>query len=155
VTTLTAGFKPNVIPARAEGSVDCRILPGEDPDRVAARVRDMVRDLDVRVEIAFAERPNGSPRGPLFDVLSDAIRSVHPDALVLPYLSTGFTDSRFFRSIGVDTYGLMPVLLPREEFGRIHGVDERIPLAGIAEMIRIVSALIGRWNEDMEFFPQR
>ena len=57
-----------------------------------------------------------------------------------------FTDSRFFRSIGVDTYGLMPVLLPREEFGRIHGVDERIPLSGIAEMIRIVSALIEGWN---------
>jgi acetylornithine deacetylase/succinyl-diaminopimelate desuccinylase-like protein len=146
VTTLSAGFKPNVIPARAEGTVDCRILPGEDPDRVAARVRDMVRDLDIRVETAFAERPNGSPRGPLFDALSDAILSVHPDAVVLPYLSTGFTDSRFFRSIGVETYGLMPILLPREEFGRIHGVDERIPLAGIAEMIRIVSALIARWN---------
>ncbi|MGB3097170.1 MAG: hypothetical protein WBB46_10625, partial [Candidatus Deferrimicrobiaceae bacterium] len=57
-----------------------------------------------------------------------------------------FTDSRFFRSIGVDTYGLMPVLLPRSEFGRIHGVDERIPLSGIAEMIRIISALITRWN---------
>ncbi|MDH3382795.1 MAG: M20/M25/M40 family metallo-hydrolase, partial [Deltaproteobacteria bacterium] len=100
----------------------------------------------IRVEIAFAEQPNGSPKGPLFDALSDAIRSVHPDAVILPYLSTGFTDSRFFRSIGVDTYGLMPVLLPREEFGRIHGVDERIPLAGIDEMIRIVSALIEGWN---------
>jgi acetylornithine deacetylase/succinyl-diaminopimelate desuccinylase-like protein len=40
----------------------------------------------------------------------------------------------------------MPILLPREEFGRIHGVDERIPLSGIDEMVRIVSALIARWN---------
>lgn len=61
-------------------------------------------------------------------------------------MSTGFTDSRFFRSIGVPTYGLMPLLLPRREFGRIHGVDERIPVEGIAEMVRITSALIGRWN---------
>jgi acetylornithine deacetylase/succinyl-diaminopimelate desuccinylase-like protein len=147
VTTLSAGFKPNVIPASAEGTVDCRILPGEDPEEVAAQVGEMVRDLSVRVEIAFAEKPNGSPRGPLFDALSDAILSVHPDAIVLPYMSTGFTDSRFFRSIGVDTYGLMPVLLPREEFGRIHGVDERIPLGGIKEMTSIVSALIARWND--------
>jgi acetylornithine deacetylase/succinyl-diaminopimelate desuccinylase-like protein len=146
VTTLTAGFKPNVIPAKAEGTIDCRILPGEDPDRIAARVQEMVRGLDVRVKIAFGESPNGSPRGPLFDALETAIRSVHPDAVVLPYMATGFTDSRFFRSIGVDTYGLMPVLLPREEFGRIHGVDERIPLAGIDEMVRIVSALIEVWN---------
>jgi acetylornithine deacetylase/succinyl-diaminopimelate desuccinylase-like protein len=65
VTTLSAGFKPNVIPARAQGTVDCRILPGEDPEGVAAQVGEMVRDLSIRVEIAFAERPNGSPRGPL------------------------------------------------------------------------------------------
>jgi carboxypeptidase PM20D1 len=114
---------------------------------VAARVGEMVRDLDIRVEIIFAERPNGSPKGPLFTALSDAIRSVHPDAVVLPYMSTGFTDSRFFRGIGVDTYGLMPILLPRGEFGRIHGIDERIPLSGIDEMVEIISALIGRWNE--------
>jgi acetylornithine deacetylase/succinyl-diaminopimelate desuccinylase-like protein len=146
VTTLAAGFKPNVIPARAEGTVDCRILPGEDPEAVAARVREMVADLSVRVEIAFAEKPNGSPRGPLFDVLSAAIRSAHPDAVILPYLTTGFTDSRFYRGIGVETYGLAPLLLPREEFGRIHGVDERIPVEGIGEMVRITSALIEGWN---------
>ena len=146
VTTLSAGFKPNVIPASARGTVDCRILPGEDPEAVADRVREIVSGLEVRVEASFAERPNGSPRGPLFDALSDAIRSVHPDAVILPYMSTGFTDSRFFRSIGVPTYGLMPILLPREEFGRIHGVDERIPVEGIDEMIRVLQALIEGWN---------
>jgi acetylornithine deacetylase/succinyl-diaminopimelate desuccinylase-like protein len=146
VTTLAAGFKPNVIPAKAEGTVDCRILPGEDPEEVAGGVREMVRDLSVRVEIDFGERPNGSPRGPLFDALEGAIRSVHPDAVVLPYMSTGFTDSRFYRSLGIDTYGLAPLLLPRGEFGRIHGVDERIPLSGIDEMVRIISSLIARWN---------
>jgi len=146
VTTLSAGFKPNVIPAKAEGTVDCRMLPGEDPEAIAGRVREMVSDLDVRVEVSFSERPNGSPKGPLFDALEEAIRSAHPDAVILPYLSTGFTDSRFFRSIGIPTYGLAPLLLPREEFGRIHGVDERIPVEGIAEMVNITSALIGRWN---------
>ncbi|HZD54759.1 MAG TPA: M20/M25/M40 family metallo-hydrolase, partial [Candidatus Aquicultoraceae bacterium] len=148
ITTLSAGFKPNVIPAKAEGTVDCRILPGEDPEGIAARVREMVKEFGVRVEIAFAERPNGSPRGPLFETLSEAIRSVHPDAHVLPYLSTGFTDSRFFRSLGVPTYGLMPILLPREEFGGIHGVDERIPVDGIGEMIAVISALIEGWNRE-------
>ena len=146
VTTLSAGFKPNVIPASARGTIDCRILPGEDPEAVADRVREIVSGLEVRVEASFAERPNGSPRGPLFDALSDAIRSVHPDAVILPYMSTGFTDSRFVRSIGVPTYGLMPILLPREEFGRIHGVDERIPVEGIDEMIRVLQALIEGWN---------
>jgi acetylornithine deacetylase/succinyl-diaminopimelate desuccinylase-like protein len=148
ITTLTAGFKPNVIPMRAEGTVDCRILPGEDPERVAALVEEIVREFDVAVETIFSERPSGSPRGPLFDAVSDAVRTVHPDAVVLPYMSTGFTDSRFFRSIGVETYGLMPLLMAREDMGRIHGVDEKIPVEGIAEMMAAIGALIEGWNRD-------
>jgi acetylornithine deacetylase/succinyl-diaminopimelate desuccinylase-like protein len=37
-------------------------------------------------------------------------------------------------------------LFTRAEHGKIHGVDERIPLAGIAEMTEIVYALVERWN---------
>jgi acetylornithine deacetylase/succinyl-diaminopimelate desuccinylase-like protein len=153
VTMISAGFKPNVIPATAEGTVDGRLVPGEEPEEAAARVRELVSDLDVSVEVLFSERPNGSPMGPLFRAMEEAILSVHPDAAVVPYLSTGFTDSRFFRSIGIPTYGLMPVLLPRAEHGKIHGVDERIPLSGIAEMTEIVHALIVRWNQNSTVSP--
>ena len=146
MTTLAAGFKPNVIPSSAEGTIDARIVPGEEPETVAARVRALVADLDVSVGILFAEKPNGSPMGPLYGAMEAAVLAVHPDAVVVPYMSTGFTDSRFFRSIGIPTYGLMPVLLPRAEHGKIHGVDERIPVDGIEEMTRIVYALIERWN---------
>lgn len=146
VTTLSSGFKPNVIPAAAEGTIDARIVPGEEPEAAADRVRAMVADLDVSVEVLFAEKPNGSPMGPLYGAMEAAVLAVHPDATVLPYMCTGFTDSRFFRSIGIPTYGLMPLLLPREEHGKIHGVDERIPVAGIGEMTEIVYRLIERWN---------
>jgi acetylornithine deacetylase/succinyl-diaminopimelate desuccinylase-like protein len=153
LTTLSAGFKPNVIPAAAEGTVDARIVPGEEPEEVAGRVRALVADLDVSVEVLFSEKPNGSPMGPLYHAMEEAILSVHPAAAVVPYMSTGFTDSRFFRSIGIPTYGLMPVLLPRAEHGKIHGVDERIPLAGIAEMTEIVYALVARWNQNSTVSP--
>ncbi len=146
ITTLAAGFKPNVIPMLAEGTVDCRILPGEDPECVTATVREMASEFEVSVETIFSERPSGSPRGPLFDAVADAVRAVHPDAVVLPYMSTGFTDSRFFRAVGVETYGLMPLLMAREDMGRIHGVDEKIPVEGIAEMTAAAAALIERWN---------
>jgi acetylornithine deacetylase/succinyl-diaminopimelate desuccinylase-like protein len=146
ITMLAAGFKPNVIPSSAEGTIDCRIVPGEEPAAVAGRVQALVADLDVSVRVLFAERPNGSPMGPLYGAMEKAILSIHPDAAVVPYMSTGFTDSRFFRSIGIPTYGLMPLLLPRAEHGKIHGVDERIPLSGIGEMTDIVYALIEQWN---------
>jgi len=146
VTTLAAGFRPNVIPGSAEGTIDARIVPGEEPEAVAERVRQLVADLDVSVGILFSEKPNGSAMGPLYGAMEAAILAVHPDAVVLPYMCTSFTDSRFFRSIGIPTYGLMPLLLPREEHGKIHGVDERIPVAGIGEMTEIICKLIERWN---------
>jgi acetylornithine deacetylase/succinyl-diaminopimelate desuccinylase-like protein len=98
VTTLAAGFKPNVIPPSAEGTVDARIVPREEPEAVAARVRALMADLDVSVEILFAEKPKGSPMGPLYGAMEAAVLAVHPDAVVLPYMCTGFTDSRFFRA---------------------------------------------------------
>jgi acetylornithine deacetylase/succinyl-diaminopimelate desuccinylase-like protein len=146
VTTLSAGYQSNVIPAKAEGTVDARILPGEEPENVAARVSEMVREFDVTVEILFAEAPSGSPRGPLYGAVEAAVRDVHPDAIVVPYLSTGFTDSRFYRQAGVEMYGLAPILLPSGEQRRIHGVDERIPVEGLLEMTAVTRALIARWN---------
>jgi len=146
LTTLNAGFKPNVIPVSAEATVDLRVLPGEDPVKIVEQLREMVGDLGVSVEILFTESPSGSTRGPLYDALENAILSVHPDAAVIPYMATGFTDSRFYREIGIPTYGLLPMLLPRPEHARIHGVDERIPLASLQEMIDITFGLIRRWN---------
>ncbi len=110
-------------------------------------VRKLVRTWGL-VEDDFSDLPNGSPAGPLYEAMESAILSVHPDAAVVPYLSTGFTDSRFYRGIGIPTYGLMPVLLPRTEHGKIHGVDERIPVASIGEMTDITYALIARWNQN-------
>jgi acetylornithine deacetylase/succinyl-diaminopimelate desuccinylase-like protein len=48
--------------------------------------------------------------------------------------------------IRISTYSLIQSLLPKAEYRKIHGVDERIPLAGIAKMTEIVCAIIGRWN---------
>ena len=148
LTTLSAGFKPNVIPSDAEGTMDLRILPGENPNEVVKQIQEMVLDLDVLVEVLFAESPNGSARGPLYDALEAAILSAHPDAVLVPFMSCGFTDSRFYRQIGIPTYGLLPMLLPRPDHGRIHGVDERIPVDGIREMTDITFAIIQRWNHD-------
>jgi len=84
--------------------------------------------------------------GRLYGAIEAAVVSVHPDAVVVPSMSAGLADSRFSRSIGIPAYGLMPMLLPRAEHGKIHGVDERIAVDGIEEMTRIVYALVERWN---------
>jgi len=64
----------------------------------------------------------------------------------VPFMSMGSPIRAFSSSIGIPTYGLIPVLLPRTEHGNIHDVDERIPVPGIEEMSDIIYALIEEWN---------
>ena len=90
---------------------------------------------------AFRTRSNrhvdpagGLPRG--------GVLAVHPTRSFCRTCAPASPISRFFRSIGIPRYGLMPPMLPRAEHGKIHGVDERIPVDGIEDMTDIVYKLI-------------
>jgi len=52
---------------------------------------------------------------------------------VLPFLTTGATDMRYFRNLGIPAYGFFPITLPNDELFRMHGIDERISVANIHE----------------------
>lgn len=65
---------------------------------------------------------------PFFTALEEAIRRHDPEAIVVPYLSPGATDSRFFRAKGSVAYGIIPLLMAPEDLGGLHGKNERIPV---------------------------
>ena len=54
------------------------------------------------------------------------------------------TDSRFFREVGVAAYGLLPLVLTREEVASIHGVDERISVKSLTSGIKIALDVVGK-----------
>ena len=60
----------------------------------------------------------------------------------IPTISTGFTDSRFTRPLGVITYGFMgshPDDDPMQD--RIHGTDESIGISSLVNSTKIMLAL--------------
>jgi len=81
---------------------------------------------------------------------SQAIEEVtgerHPGSRVTPYVSTGFTDSHFFRDLGIPSYGFDPTVVPEAEFSRIHGNDERINIEaykrGVIDHLAIIAAVV-------------
>ncbi len=139
---LEGGFKPNVIPAEATASIDIRILPGEDPAEVIEKVKTILDGLDIELEVLFSENPSGSEMSLFFDVIRAALEKSYPGSTTVPYLSTGFTDSRYYRGSGVITYGLLPCVIPKEELGRIHGVDERISVDGMIKASEVIKDII-------------
>jgi acetylornithine deacetylase/succinyl-diaminopimelate desuccinylase-like protein len=128
-TGLTAGYKHNVIPDRAEALIDIRTLPGEE-DAVLAEVRELIGEdieietmhRDIGLEVEFS--------GSLVDTIKATLERHDPGAEVLPYLLSGGTDNKALSTLGIAGYGFAPLQLPPElDFpGMFHGVDERVPL---------------------------
>ena len=75
---------------------------------------------------------------------SPACHHAFPDVAFVPTLCPAFTDSRFFRSLGADAYGLVPVMLSDVELATFHGIDERIPITGFRKGCEVVSDMVRR-----------
>ena len=131
-TTVRAGMKHNVIPAIAEATLDCRLLPGQDPEAFTEQVRDIIGDPKVRVETLFASSTLASPIDTeLFGIIESTVHDHVEEALVLPSVSSGFTDSRVFRKHGITSYGFIPYLLEMSDAMTIHGHNERITVENL------------------------
>ena len=128
VTMLDSGIKANVIPARSEAVVDCRLLPGHDRDEWRRQVIDRIDDP--RVEVTFHEQIDRHPPvaaewdTELYHVVEAVVKESMEDAVVVPVTTTGATDSRFLRPLGVTAYGLMPCVLSPEELAGFHANNE-------------------------------
>ena len=132
VTTLQSGVKHNVIPAEATATLDCRLVPNSDPDAFLAELIAVIDDERVEVEVVLRTFGPSSPiDSELYEVMSRAVRNAVEDAVVAPWVSAGFTDSRVFRRLGYPAYGFVPMFVPPEEQALSHGNDERIPIESL------------------------
>ena len=68
----------------------------------------------------------------LFSVLETVCREHFPGAPVVPSVLGGFPDSHFLRDLGITAYGFIPVVIPVEDEGTIHGNNERISVENAA-----------------------
>ena len=83
----------------------------------------------------------GKAYGWVLDVMDHAaikrvVASDFKDARVVPWMTTGGTDSRVIRDKGVPAYGFVPVILGEGELSRIHGDDERLSVDNLNRGIK-------------------
>ncbi|WP_457098741.1 M20/M25/M40 family metallo-hydrolase [Microbacterium sp. P5_E9] len=142
-TGLTAGYKHNVIPDRAEALIDVRALPGTE-EQVLADIRQIV-GADVEVEVVHGDIGLEVPfEGDLVDAMVAALGRHDPGVPVIPYLMGGGTDNKALAALGIAGYGFAPLRLPADlDFtGMFHGVDERVPLDALIFGQRVLTDLI-------------
>jgi acetylornithine deacetylase/succinyl-diaminopimelate desuccinylase-like protein len=143
-TQLQAGYKVNVVPGEATADFDCRLLPDTDPDEVLRDLRRVGRSLGVEVDELDRWSSETSPRGPLFDHLTEVSAGLPGGPLPVASLTPGMTDLRFWRARGATAYGWAPVVLSPEQVATFHGHDERIPVDGFHRAVEAMTEVVRR-----------
>jgi acetylornithine deacetylase/succinyl-diaminopimelate desuccinylase-like protein len=151
-TRIAASEKINVIPARAELKVDCRVPPGLGEREVRDGLAEVLgEEREGSWQIEFTEQVVGN-RSPvaseLMDAISGWIGEQDPGAEVVPVVLPGFTDSRHFRVAFPEcvAYGFFPQRDQSlmETAPLIHGADERIDVRDLAFATQLFSDLAVR-----------
>ncbi|MBW2242407.1 MAG: M20/M25/M40 family metallo-hydrolase [Deltaproteobacteria bacterium] len=148
-TMISGGVKENVVPKRATATVNFRILPGETPDDVLAHVRAVIDNPEIEIESdtwSQAPRP-GRVDAFGYQVLTDAVHDVYPEAIVVPGLLLGATDTRHYADIVDDAYRFLGGMVTRAQIPSIHGTDERIGIESLANAVRVQARVLQRAGE--------
>jgi len=102
----------------------------------------------VQIECIFsAEGPSSPLDHELVGVIRDVVHEHVEDALIVPSVCVGFTDSRTFRRLGVPAYGFAPVPATDEERRTVHGHDERVQIESLRLGLQILFGVVRRVTE--------
>jgi acetylornithine deacetylase/succinyl-diaminopimelate desuccinylase-like protein len=131
-TMIDGGHAPNALPQRVRATVNCRILPDEQP---AAVEKALAGVIGKAISIAPIGRTTVSAGSPLKDDIMKPVEAVAaamwPGVPVVPIMSAGGTDGRFLNNIGIRTYGVSGMFNPVET--NAHGLNERFRVAALFE----------------------
>lgn len=131
-TVIRGGESSNVIPTELSVELDGRVLPGYDPGDLLRELEDLAGGL-AEFELVDEEPPPPADADlTLYPMLADIISRRDPGSVPIPALLPGYTDARYFARLGIQTYGFLPMRLPREiTVDLIHAPDERVPADAI------------------------
>ena len=149
-TRLDGGHADNALPQAARATINCRILPGEDPEQVRGQLVNAIHDP--AVEVTWLDRAKPSVPSPLSPAAMKPIEEVThafwPDVAVVPLMSTGASDGLYLRNAGIPTYGISGLFGEIGE-SRSHGRDERVGVPQFYESAQFLYELVKRLS------PQR
>ncbi len=131
-TIVHGGQKINVIPSEIIVEIDGRVLPGFGPKDLISELRPIVGD-ETELEVVRFDQGPSEPNMEMFGLLAEILRERDPEGTPIPFLMPGASDARYFSRLGIQTYGFLPMNLPKE-FNLIrmaHAEDERIPVEAL------------------------
>jgi acetylornithine deacetylase/succinyl-diaminopimelate desuccinylase-like protein len=156
-TIIEGGFRSNVIPGKAEATVNMRLLPGVTGEQAVRALRRAIGDRRVRIHVetddqSAAEVYAGirmrqrirasSTDSDLYRSLAREIRAQYPGTVVTPALYEAATDAGPWRERGIPVYGLRPYPASAVDLRNMHGIDERVSIQGLNDGTDMVERIL-------------
>jgi acetylornithine deacetylase/succinyl-diaminopimelate desuccinylase-like protein len=147
-TILNAGDQVNVVPDRAQLTIDARLLPGHSPESLIAELEPAL-GRHCELEVLRYDAGLWQPDMGLFGTLAEVLRQVDPGAHVVPMLMPAMTDGRFYARLGIQHYGFLPMRPPADldVTKLIHSIDERIPIESVDFGTACLHQLLRRYRQ--------
>ena len=150
LTIINGGVEDNTIPAEAKAMVNFRLLPGDSIADVLWHAKKVIKDERVKfkpVEGKFNEAlPISSNSSPAYKGLKTVIRQVFNNPPVAPFVMLGGTDCQHFVPVCDNIYRFTSLAMDESFRGLEHGIDERIPINGMAKMVIFYAHLMKVWG---------
>lgn len=132
VTRLKASSKINVVAPAATAELDCRLLPDQSPRLFIRDLRSALDQPSISIEVLISFTPAvSSTDTELYRALENVTARRYPGSTLMPAVTAGFTDSHFFRDLGIVAYGFSPAIIPSSDQGGVHGNNERISVQNV------------------------
>ncbi|HEU4994269.1 MAG TPA: M20/M25/M40 family metallo-hydrolase [Gemmatimonadaceae bacterium] len=145
-TLLEGGHAENALPQRAQATVNCRMMPGSDPEHVRETLQRVVADTSIVVTTLFpaVASPPSPLRGDVERVIEQVTRSIWGPLPIIPNMETGATDGLFLRNAGLLVWGVSGLFNDPniDEDNRAHGLNERIGVKAYYDQLEFTYRLL-------------
>ena len=148
-TTLTGSSKINVVPPTAKLELDCRLLPDEELLQLLSELATIINDDNIKITNIMGFTPAISKTDtPLLGCDSANGDQQYGKCCLAPKCFNRFTDSHFFRDVGIVSFGFAPFLPLEGEATGVHGNNERISIENLRRGTKIMTDFLFEFATD-------
>ena len=145
ITRFEGSGKINVVSPEVWAELDCRLLPDQDPDEGLSELRGVLgTDVEIDVQMGFTPAVSTTDTD-LYRTVRDVTLETFPDASFVPQVQGGFTDSHFFRDLGIVSYGYSATATPMEDAAGVHGNNERVTEENVRRGVEMTLRILERF----------
>ena len=143
-TMIHGSDSPSKVPEEAYVIINARFPDAYTPETLCAKIASLASDYGIEVVLESGRNasPVSSYESESFRFLEKIVAKVYPEAIPVPFILGGGTDSRHYSEVSDDIYRFLPMIVDPDQQRRVHGIDENITVERLEELVTFFRTLI-------------